>query len=139
MQRGLLTVLKLGGKMTNKEKKELKDGLREYLLSVLADEEYYNTLKHCKAEALRVNSWEFNHGCSLKRCCSDWLRGLPIGVEFGTWRICVKIFHILGWKYDPLFSLGKMTVEVNGKKRKYDTFDLDTIYWDTLGEIIAEE
>lgn len=125
--------------MTNKEKKELKKGLREYLLSVLSEEEYYTDLATCRAEAIRVGGWNPKFKNRVAFCCSDWLRGLPIGVEFGTWKICVKICEILGWKYDPLFSLGNMTVEVNGRRRTYDTFDLDTIYWDTLGEIIGEE
>lgn len=124
--------------MTEKEKKQLKVELKKYLLSVLAEEEYYNTLKHCKAEAFRVGGWNFKQGHSLASCCSDWLRGLPIGVEFATWNICVMIFKILGWKYDPLFSLGGITVKVNGKRKKVDSYDIDNLYWDTLGEIIAE-
>ena len=120
--------------MTEKEKKIVKKELKKYLLSVLAEEEYYNTLKHCKAEALRVNSWEFKRGLSLRRCCADWLRGLPIGVEFATYKICTMIFDWLGWSYDNFFSLGEFYVG----DRKMDTYDIDNFYWNTLGEIIAE-
>ena len=124
--------------MNKAEKMLVKKELKKYLLSVIAEEEYYNTIAECKKEVLSVQNYNIMRGYSFAFCCSDWLRGLPIGVEFATYKICVMICKILGWKYDPLFNLGEMTVEVNGKRRKYDTFDLDTIYWDTLGEIIAE-
>ena len=125
--------------MTEKEKRIFKKELRKYLLSVLAEEEYYTDLATCRAEAIRVGGWNPKFRNRVASCCSDWLRGLPIGVEFATWKICVKICEILGWKYDPLFSLGSMKIKAGGRVRTYDTFDLDTIYWDTLGEIIAEE
>lgn len=124
--------------LTMHEKEILKTKLREYLLSVLEEEEYYNTLEKCREEVRRTQGYLRAEGRTKAFCCSEWLRGLPIGVEFMSWNICVKIFNILGWKYDPLFSLGGITVEANGKRKKFDTYDLDCLYWNTLGEIIAE-
>lgn len=124
--------------LTMREKKILKTKLREYLMSVLAEEEYYNTLEKCREEVRRTQGYLLARGKTLASCASEWLRGLPIGVEFMTWNICVKIFNILGWKYDPLFSLGEVIVEANGKRKKFDTYDLDCLYWRLLGEIIAE-
>ena len=124
--------------LTMNEKKILKTKLREYLLSVLVEEEYYNTLEKCREEVRRTQDYLLARGRQLAFCCSEWLRGLSIGVEYMTWNICVMIFKILGWKYDPLFSLGGITVEANGKRKKFDTYDLDCLYWRLLGEIIAE-
>ena len=112
----------------------MKAELKKYLLEVLADEEYYNTLETCKAEALRVGGWNPKFKNRLAFCCSDWLRGLPIGVEFATYKICTMIFDWLGWSYDNFFSLGEFYVG----DRKMDTYDIDNFYWNTLGEIIAE-
>ena len=124
--------------LTTHEKEILKNNLRQYLLSVLVEEEYYNTLEKCREEVRRTQDYLLARGRTLASCASEWLRGLPIGVEFATWKICVKMFKILGWKYDPLFSLGGITVEDNGKRKKFDTYDLDCLYWRLLGEIIAE-
>ena len=124
--------------LTMHEKEILKDNLRQYLLSVLAEEEDYNTLEKCREEVRRTQDYLLARGRQLAFCASEWLRGLPIGVEFSTWKICVKIFNILGWKYDPLFSLGGVTVEANGKRKKFDTYDLDCLYGRLVGEIIAE-
>lgn len=124
--------------LTTHEKEILKKKLREYLLSVLAEEECYNTLEKCREEVRRTQGYLLARGRQLASCASEWLRGLPIGVEYMTWNICVMIFKILGWKYDPLFSLGGITVEANGKRKKVDSYDIDTIYWRLLGEIIAE-
>lgn len=120
--------------LTMHEKEILKNNLRHYLLSVLAEEEYYNTLDKCREEVRRTQDYLLARGRTLASCASEWLRGLPIGVEFATWKICVKMFKILGWKYDPNFSLGK--VVAGG--RKFDTYDLDCLYWRLLGEIVAE-
>lgn len=116
------------------EKEMLKAKLREYLLSVLAEEEYYNTLDKCREEVRRTQGYLLARGRQLPFCCSEWLRGLPIGVEFMTWNICKLIFDLLGWSYDENFSLG--VLYVGG--RKFDTLDLDNLYWKLLGEIIAE-
>lgn len=117
------------------EKRVLKIKLREYLLSVLAEEEYYNTLEKCREEVRRTQGYLLARGRQLPFCCSEWLRGLPIGVEFMTWNICKMIFDWLGWSYDDNFSLGKLYVG----GRKFDTLDLDNLYWKLLGEIIAED
>lgn len=120
--------------LTMHEKEILKTKLREYLLSVLAEEEYYNTLDKCREEVIRTQGYLLARGRQLPFCASEWLRGLPIGVEFMTWNICKMFFDWLGWSYDPDFSLG----EVVADGRKMDTYDLDCLYWRFLGEIIAE-
>lgn len=120
--------------MTMHEKEVLKAKLREYLLSVLAEEEYYNTLEKCREEVRRTQGYLLARGRQLASCASEWLRGLPIGVEFMTWNICKMFFDWLGWSYDDNFSLGKLFVG----GRKFDTYDLDCLYWRFLGEIIAE-
>lgn len=120
--------------MTEKEIELLRSRLREYLLSVLKEEEYYNTLEKCREEVRRTQGYLLARGRHLSSCCSEWLRGLPIGVEFMTYNICVMMFGWLGFVYDGNFSLG--TVEAGG--RRFDTYDLDSLYWRLLGEIIAE-
>lgn len=120
--------------LTMHEKEILKKNLRQYLLSVLAEEEYYNTLEKCREEVRRTQDYLLARGRQLAFCSSEWLRGLPIGVEFMTWNICKMFFDWLGWSYDPDFSLG----EVVADGRKFDTYDLDCLYWQLLGEIIAE-
>lgn len=117
------------------EKEILKAKLREYLLSVLAEEEFYNTIEKCREEVRRTQGYLLARGRQLPFCCSEWLRGLSIGVEYMTWNICKMFFDWLGFKYDPDFSLG----EVVASGRKFDTLDLDNLYWKLLGEIIAEE
>ncbi len=120
--------------LTINEKEILKTKLREYLLSVLEEEEYYNTLDKCREEVRRTQDYLLARGRQLASCASEWLRGLSIGVEYMTWNICKMFFDWLGWSYDPDFSLGK--VVAGG--RKFDTYDLDCLYWQLLGEIIAE-
>lgn len=120
--------------LTKHEKEILKKNLRQYLLSVLAEEEYYNTIEKCREEVRRTQDYLLARGRQLAFCCSEWLRGLPIGVEFMTWNICKMFFDWLGFEYDLHFSLGE--VEAGG--RKFDTYDLDCLYWRLLGEIIAE-
>lgn len=120
--------------LTMNEKEILKTKLREYLLSVLEEEEYYNTLEKCREEVRRTQDYLLARGRQLAFCCSEWLRGLPIGVEYMTWNICKMFFDWLGWSYDDNFSLGELYVG----GRKFDTYDLDCLYWRLLGEIIAE-
>ena len=110
----------------------LKGRLAEYLEEVLADEEYYNTIEKCQNEVERVEGFLSAHNAS------EWLRGLSIGVEYSTWNICVKVFTILGWKFDPLFSLGRVRVQHGNFSFGVDSYEIDNIYWQLLGEIIAE-
>ena len=110
----------------------MKKELKKYLADVLADEEYCDTFEKCQAEVRRVEGSLSAHNAS------EWLRGLPIGVEYSTWNICVKIFNILGWKFDPLFSLGRVRVQKGNFKFGVDSYDIDCLYWEILGEIIAE-
>ena len=110
----------------------LKKKLKYYLAEVLAGEETYDSFEKCQREVVRVEGTLTAHNAS------EWLRGLPIGVDYSTWNICVKMFNILGWKFDPLFSLGRVSVEHGNLKFGVDTFDMDCLYWQILGEIIAE-
>lgn len=118
--------------MTREERARLKEGLELYLDDVIADEEYYNTYEKCQKEVKRVE------GRLTANNADEWLRGLPIGVEYNTWNICVRVFTILGWKYDPLFSLGRVRVQKGNFKFGVDSSYIDSLYWQILGEIIAE-
>ena len=118
--------------MTREERAKVKEGLKLYLDDVIAGEEYYNTYEKCQKEVKRVEG-------SLSAYSADvWLRGLPIGVEHSTWNICAWVFKILGWKYDPLFSLGRVRVQKGNFKFGVDSYEIDSLYWRLLGEIIAE-
>ena len=111
----------------------VKQKLTDYLFKVLRDEETYNSFEKCRAEVYRVK------GKLGVAEADDWLRGLPIGVEYSTWAICVKMFKLLGWKFDPLFRFGKVDVWADdGQKSVEDTEVLDTQYWRMLAEIIVE-
>ena len=103
----------------------LNEKLKVYLLDVLKEEEYYNTLKDCYDEVLRIKN--VNDPMSSK-LCSEWLRGLPIGTEYMTYKICCMLFA----------RLGKDERELDNLEAGYEESmtDLDNFYWKTLGEII---
>lgn len=119
--------------MKKVERMIVKQKLTDYLFKVLREEECYNTFEKCREEVVRVK------GKLGVAEAEDWLRGLPIGVEYSTWAICVKIFKILGWKFDPLFAFGRVSLWADdGQKTVEDTTAIDNFYWYTLGQIIVE-
>lgn len=103
----------------------LREKLREYLLEVLKEEEYFKTLKDCYDEVIRIKN--VNEPVTI-HTCSEWLRGLPIGTEYTTYNICCMLF---AW-------LGKNERELDNLEAGYEESmtDLDNFYWNMLGEII---
>ena len=107
--------------------------LTEYLKEILADEEYYNTFDGLYKEAERVKVYG-NIKYLTPALIAEWLRGLPIGTEFVTYKICVMVLDWLHLDSTQADKLG----DGNCPYAESQT-DIDNFYWATLGEIIYNE
>lgn len=106
----------------------LYDRLKEYLLWVLADEEYFNTLHDLYIGAEQAKG---NNDVMSPHIISSWLRGLPIGIEYVTYNICCKFFQWLNLPEEDVGALGE-----DGSKYEESQTDLDNFYYKTLGKIV---
>lgn len=112
--------------LTDSRKRKMTEFLRVYLMEVLQEEEYLDTLGKCREEARRVEC--YGRRVLTPALVSDWLRGLPIGCDYMTYGICVMLLKSVGMTEEDINKFGTVWVE--------DTVDIDCFYWDTLGRII---
>lgn len=110
--------------LTQKNQKIIARKLKNYLLDVLKEEEYLNTLKKCYEDAKRVMCYG-NHINLTVKDIDDWLRGLPLATAYMTYNICKMLFSFVGLDYDQ-----------EGGKYKEEAYDLDCYYWHTLAILI---
>ena len=111
--------------LTEKNRRKLYAGLKKYLLEVLQDEEYIDTMEKLKADVIRVECYPASPNLTSKKC-SEYLRGLPISTEYITYNIV-----------NMLLSMVNISrVEFDNGLYVEDIYDLDDFYWNCLGCII---
>ena len=119
--------------LTKKNMAILHKKLTEYLKEVLDKEENYSTFEDLYQEAKRVKSYG-NKRYLIPSLIPEWLRGLPIGTEYVTYDICVMIMDFLDLDKSYAGKLGDDdSIYVESQT------DIDSYYWDTLGEIIYHQ
>ena len=114
--------------LTMKNREKLEAFLTDYLKEVFSDEEYIKDFKKAYDEAYRIEI--YGNRCFLTSgYIADWLRGLPIGIEYMTYNIVCMFLKVI-------------TGSENYKQiENYleEDYDLDCYYWETLGKIILRE
>ena len=114
--------------LTMKNREKLEAFLTDYLKEVFSDEEYITDFKKAYDEAYRVEIYGNRHFLTTE-LIFDWLRGLPIGIEYMTYNIVCMFLKVI-------------TGSENYKQiENYleEDYDLDCYYWETLGKIILRE
>ena len=111
--------------LTLKNKKKLESFLTKYLKEVLSEEENITDFKKAYEEASRVELYGNRHFLTIE-LISDWLRGLPIGIEYMTYNIVCMFLKVINGSEDY------MQIE----NYLEDAYNLDCYYWETLGKII---
>lgn len=119
--------------LTKKNRFILYKKLTDYLKEVLNEEENYSTFEDLYQEAERVKSYG-NIRYITPSLITEWLRGLPISTEYATYDICVMILRFLSLDENYVGKLGdEDSVYVESQT------DIDSCYWETLGEIIYQQ
>ena len=119
--------------LTKKNRVILYKKLIEYLKEVLDEEENYSTFEDLYQEAKRVKACG-NIRYITTSLITEWLQGLPVGTVYATYDICVMILHFLDLDESYAGKLGdEDSIYVESQT------DIDSYYWDTLGEIIYQQ
>ena len=119
--------------LTKKNQVILYKKLTDYLKEILSDEENYSTFEDLYQEAKRVKSYG-NIRYLTPSLITEWLQGLPIGTAYATYDICVMIMDFLGLDKSYVGKLGDDdSIYIESQT------DIDSYYWDTLGEIIYQQ
>ena len=119
--------------LTKKNQVILYKKLTEYLKEVLDEEENYSTFEDLYQEAKRVKACG-NIRYITPSLITQWLQGLPVGTEYATYDICVMIMGFLNMDKSYAGKLGDDdSIYVESQT------DIDSYYWDTLGEIIYQQ
>ena len=119
--------------LTKKNRVILYKKLIEYLKEVLDEEENYSTFEDLYQEAKRVKACG-NIRYITTSLITEWLQGLPVGTVYATYDICVMILHFLDLDESYVGKLGdEDSIYVESQT------DIDSYYWDTLGEIIYQQ
>ena len=119
--------------LTKKNKVILYKKLTEYLKEVLDEEENYSTFEDLYQEAERVKVFG-NIKYLTPALITEWLTGLPIGTEYVTYGICVMIMGFLDLDKSYAGKLGDDdSIYIESQT------DIDSYYWETLGDIIYQQ
>ena len=119
--------------LTKKNKVILYKKLTDYLKEVLDEEENYSAFEDLYQEAKRVKSYG-NKRYLIPSLIPVWLRGLPISTAYTTYDICVMIMGFLNMDKSYAGKLGdEDSIYIESQT------DIDSYYWDTLGEIIYQQ
>ena len=128
--RGDITKRKI---LTVKNQTILYKKLKAYMEEILKDEEYFNSFEDLYKDAYRVKVYGHNKTLTPS-LITKWLMGLPIGIEYVTYRICLMILEWLNIDKNYADKLGEdSSIYLESQS------DLDSFYWDTLGRIIYDE
>lgn len=124
--------------LTEKNKNILYKKLKTYLEEILKDEEYFNSFEDLYKDAYRVKVYRVKVYGRNKTLTSsliaEWLMGLPIGIEYVTYKICLMILEWLDLDKNCADKLGEdSSIYLESQS------DLDSFYWNTLGRIIYNE
>ena len=119
--------------LTKKNQVILYKKLTEYLKEVLAEEENYSAFEDLYQEAKRVKSYG-NKRYLTPSLITQRLQVLPIGTEYVTYSICVMIMGFFDLDKSYAGKLGdEDSIYIESQT------DIDSYYWDTLGEIIYQQ
>ena len=119
--------------LTKKNQVILYKKLTDYLKEVMDEEENYSTFEDLYQEAKRVKACG-NIRYITTSLITEWLQGLPVGTVYATYDICVMILHFLDLDESYAGKLGdEDSIYVESQT------DIDSYYWDTLGEIIYQQ
>lgn len=119
--------------LTKKNKAILYKKLTNYLKEVLDEEENYSTFEDLYQEAKRVKSYG-NTRYITPSLITEWFQGLPVSTEYVTYDICVRILHFLNLDESYAEKLGD-----EGSIYIESQTDIDSCYWETLGNIIYQQ
>lgn len=118
--------------LTEKNKFILFRKLTGYLKEVLDEEEDNPTFEDLYQEAERVEVYGNRH--LTPALIAEWLRGLPVGTEYVTYKICIMILRFLDLDESYAGKLGDGdSIYVESQT------DIDKYYWETLGDIIYRQ
>ena len=119
--------------LTKKNKAILYKKLTDYLKEVLDEEENYSTFEDLYQEAKRVKVYG-NIRYLTPSLITEWLKGLPVGTVYATYDICLMIMGFLNLDKSYAEKLGDDdSIYIESQT------DIDSYYWDTLGEIIYQQ
>ena len=114
--------------LTKENKQKLESFLTKYLNEVFSEEENTTDFKKAYEEAYRVEIYRNRHFLTAE-LISDWLRGLPIGIEYMTYNIVCMFLKVITRSEDYMQLENYLE----------DAYDLDCYYWETLGKIILRK
>lgn len=114
--------------LTMKNREKLEAFLTDYLKEVFEDEEYITDFKKAYVDAYRVEIFGGRHFLTTE-LVSNWLRGLPIGIEYITYNIVCMFLKVITGSDDY----------IQLENYSEDDYALDCYYWETLGRIILKE
>lgn len=119
--------------LTRKNQVILYKKLTDYLKEVLDGEENYSTFEDLYQEAERVEVYG-NIKYITPALITEWLTGLPVGTAYMTYDICAMILGFLNLDESYAGKLGDDdSIYVESQT------DLDSYYWETLGNIIYQQ
>ena len=119
--------------LTRKNQAILYKKLTDYLKEILDDEGNFSTFEDLYEEAERVNVFG-NIKYLTPALITEWLTGLPIGTAYITYDICIMILGFLNLDKNYAEKLGDDdSIYVESQT------DLDSYYWETLGDIIYQQ
>ena len=122
--------------LTVKNQTILYKKLKAYLEEILEKEEYFNSFEDLYKDAYRVKVVKIygRNKALTPSLITEWLMGLPIGIEYATYRICLMILEWLNLDKNCADKLGEdSSIYLESQS------DLDSFYWNTLGRIIYDE
>ena len=114
--------------LTKENKQKLESFLTKYLNEVFSEEENITDYKKAYEEASRVELYGNRHFLT-EELVTDWLLGLPIGIEYMTYNIVCMLLKVITGSENYLQLENYLE----------EDFDLDCYYWKTLGRIILRE
>ena len=119
--------------LTRKNQFILYTKLTDYLKEILDDEENFFTFEDLYKEAERVKVYG-NIKYLTPALITEWLTGLPIGTAYITYDICAMILGFLNLDKNYAGKLGD-----DGSIYVESQTDIDSYYWETLGDIIYQQ
>ena len=114
--------------LTVANKRKLETFLTKYLKEVFSEEVTITDFKKAYEEAYRVEIFGGRNFLTAG-LISNWLKGLPIGIEYITYNIVCMLLKVITGSENYLQLENYLE----------DDYDLDCYYWETLGEIILRE
>lgn len=110
--------------LTVRNKAKLYRVLKGYLLEVIQDEEYLDSMDKVVADVVRVKCYKTSPRFTVHKV-EEYLRGLSLHVMYSTYDICKFLFSILNLDYDR-----------DNNKFIEEAWDIDAFYWECLAQVI---